>query len=290
VKGAKREGRKVVWDRTTKKLPSLPTENRLSSSSGVASANAPLIKKRGARRHGLASPPLCDHAALLHLIGTRSRAERTEHDDVATGDTVEALIDALLQIGDSPGCGSAASLGTPLGGSAEKATNDEPKREDGDGEVLDEKKQKKDESFAAGAAAACQCWEEADANRRVWEAMKKRVMHIEEYGALPPEGDDAGDAGDADSAIDPWMDYIEAERATRERRARRRRRWAEKALPGQGQAREETSRRAVKKRRRHAGCWIGENGVFARLVRKISFVVVCIYGLTRLQQYARRIV
>jgi hypothetical protein len=32
--------------------------------------------------------------------------------------------------------------------------------------------------------------------------MKKWVMHIEEYGALPPEGDDAGDAGDVDSAID----------------------------------------------------------------------------------------
>jgi hypothetical protein len=243
-KVAKHEGRKAVRDKTT----TVTTTEHKPSSNAVSSVNAPPIKQRDARRHGLASP-LCDHAALLHLNGSRTRGERTGH-DVATGDTVEALIDAILQIGDSQGCGSAASLGMPLGievGPEEKATTNDGKS-----------KGKKESS--AGA------WEDTDARRAAWEAMKRRVMHIEEYGALPPEDSDEDDAGDAPDAAEA-MDH-NAERASRECRAWRRRRWAEEAI--RGQAREDASRRAVaKKRRRYAGWWIHENEVFARLVREI---------------------
>ena len=270
-KVAKHEGRKAVRDKTTTTKLS-PTEHK-PSAEAVASVNVLPIKERDARRYGLASP-LCDHAALLHLNGPRTRAERTGH-DVATGDTVEALIDALLQIGDSQGCGSAASLGMPLGieaGSEKKATPNDSKSKGG-------------KQSSAGA------WEDADARRAAWEAMKRRVMHIEEYGALPPEEEDDDDAGDApDSAA--AMDH-NAQRASRECRAWRRRRWAEEAMGGQ--ARDEPSRRAVaKKRRRHAGWWIRDNEVFARLVSGIFqfplpschqdggvLFVFHIYGLTR---------
>lgn len=250
---AKHQGRNSERDKTTTtKLPS--TENQ-PSSGAVASANAPLIKDRGARRHGLANP-LCDHhAALLHLNGARTRADRRE---VATGDTIEALIDAILQIGDATqGCRS--GVGTPLGSEArsERATNgdddDDSKRRGPAGAREAGEKKEAAERFAAGV-----CWEDADA-RRAWEAMKRRVMHVEEYGALPPE-----DVGEAVGAVD----HHRAEPASREYRARRRRCWAEEAI--RGQARDEPSRRAaMKKRRRHAGCWIRENDVFVRLVSEI---------------------
>lgn len=267
-KVAKHEGRKAVRDKTTTATTKLsPTEHK-PSSEAVASVNAPPIKERDARRHGLASP-LRDHAALLHLNGPRTRAERTGH-DVATGDTVEALIDAILQIGDSQGCGSAASLGMPLGievDSKEKATANS----------------KKEKESSAGA------WEDADARRAAWEAMKRRVMHIEECGALPPDDDDDDDVPDAPDAAAAVN--RNAGRTSREYRARRRRFWAEEAM--RGQAGEEASRRAVsKKRRRHAGWWIRENEVFARLVREIFPILPFLmssrrrcffhlYGLTR---------
>ena len=255
---AKHEREESGLDKTTTTKLS-PTEHEPSSSGAVACVSAPLIKDRDARRHGLASP-LCDHAALLHLIGARTRAEK----EVATGDTVEALIDAILQIAGTshPGCAGGA---TPLGSEArseQEATNDDPNGQAG------AQGGAKKEGSAAGAA----CWEETDA-KRAWEAMKRRVMLVEEYGALPL---DDSDAGEADMLLDHG-----AERASRECRAWRRRCWAEEAMRGHaGQVREESSRRSsTKKRRRHAGCWIRENDVFVRLVREI-FLPSCFFPLT----------
>lgn len=254
---AKYQGRNSEWVKTTTTTKLSSTENQ-PSLGAVASANAPLIKDRGARRHGLANP-LCNHHAALLYLNARTRADRRE---VATGDTVEALIDAILQIGDaSQGCRSGGpNLGTPLGGSearSEGATNGDDDDDDdgskrrrrGPAGAREAGVGKEMERFAAGA-----CWEDVDA-RRAWEAMKRRVMHVEEYGALPPE-----DVGEAVAAVDHGV-----EPALREYRARRRRCWAEEAI--RGQVRDEPSRRAaMKKRRRHAGCWIRENDVFVRLV------------------------
>ena len=250
---AKHEGNKSGSDKTTTTTKLSPTEHE-PSSGAVASVNVPLIKDRGARRHGLANP-FCDHAAFLHFIGARTRAEP----EVATGDSVEALIDAILQIAASStqGCGSGRA--TPLGVKArpEQATNDDPKGQAGaqGGE--------KKEGSAAG--------EETDA-KRAWEAMKRRVMLVEEYGALPSEDADAGEA-------DAQMDHG-GERALSEYRAWRRRCWVEEAM--RGQAREEASWRvSTKKRQRYAGCWIRENDVFVRLVSEIVqfFLPSCFFFL-----------
>jgi len=184
-------------------------------------------------------------AVPLHFNGRKTR----EEDHIATGYTVDALIDALLQIGDSEEYDSVASLGTSSFYS-----------EDADSEeAIDDKSmvcgagEEKTKHHSAGVA-----WEEPDA-RRAWEDMKRRVMHIEEFGALPLDGAAAGDAGPA----------------SREFRARRRRSWAEKAVRGPGHAREDAGRRATaKKRRRHAGCWVREDGVFMRLVSDILILPI----------------
>ena len=102
--------------------------------------------------------------------------------------------------------------------------------------------------------------EEADADaRRAWEAMKRRVLYIEEHGSLPEDDDE-----------DVMRDG--AERASREGRARRRKGWAEEAL--RGKTHEDA--REAKKRRRNAGCWTCEDGILMRLVSsqiKFRFLV-----------------
>jgi hypothetical protein len=133
------------------------------------------------------------------------------------------------------------------------------------------------------------CGQEEDADvatdaRRAWEAMKRRVLHIEEHGAPPDDWED-------DDAV-AWGIYrdAEAELVSREQRARQRKGWAQEALmhppPRAGQqARTRgasskkdpkaittttTTRTAAKakKGRRLGGCWIREkDGVFVRLVR-----------------------
>ncbi len=255
-KVAKHEGREAVaaWDdKRSTAMKSSPTGNKLLSGAAV-SVNAPLIKERGARQPGLASPLYDDHAvAPPHFNGTQTRAEgREPHIHIATGETVDALIDALFQIGDYEECDSVASLGTPLPLNTEvgleKATEDKPMK-------VGEKEKKTKKRFTGAR--------EEVAARRAWEDVKRRVMHVEEYGALAPD-----DVGDADA-----MDH-DAERASREFRARRRRGWAEEAI--RGRAREEAGRGATaKKRRRHA----------------ILSFFFGIHGLTHfypLSQYARR--
>jgi hypothetical protein len=238
------------------------------SSEAAASVNEPLIEEIGARRPGSESPLYDDHVdAPLHFNGTRTRAEGGEH-HIATGDTIEALIDAILQIGDSEERYSVASLGTSS--LRTEAAIDDKSTVCGVGK----EEEKETKRYSAGA------WEEADA-RRAWEDMKRRVMDLEDFGALPPALDGAGDA----------------ERASREFRARRRRNWAKEAIRGHAPREEVTvSRRATaKKRRRHAGCWVREDGVFMRLVRGhtfFHFLLFCVHGpgLTRFYypQYARR--
>jgi hypothetical protein len=273
-KVAKHEAREAIWDdkmtataATTKFSP----PRRKPSSEAAAGVNAPLMKESGARGPGSASPLYDDHVvAPLHLNGTQAREEGAEENHIATGYTVDALIDALLQIGDSEEYGSVASLGTSSfysedAGSENAAIDDKSMVCGGVGEEKTEAKTKTMNS-SAGVAG-----EEVDA----WEDMKRRVMQIEEFGALPLDGVGAG-AGAGD-----------AERASREFRARRRRSWAEKTI--RGHAREEGSRRAAtKKRRRHAGCWVREDGVFMRLVSDILIILplpilplFCIHRLTR---------
>ena len=252
-KVAKHEGREAIWDDKMTKMTTTTTKvsppGSKPSSEAAASVNAPLIEQSGARRPGSENPLYDDHVATpLHLNGTKSRAEEAEP-HIATGDTIEALMDAILQIGNFEECDSLAGPGTPSA-DTEAAIDDRSMVcgvGDGDGES------EKNRSAGAGA------WEEGGVDaRRAWEDMKRRVMDMEEFGAtLPLDG-----AGDA-------------ERASREFRARRRRSWAEKTIRGHPHkhthAREEGlgSRRAsTKKRRRHAGCWVREDGVFMRLVRE----------------------
>jgi hypothetical protein len=96
--------------------------------------------------------------------------------------------------------------------------------------------------------------EDGDA-RRAWEAMKRRVLYIEEHGSLPEDEED-------DDNDDKDVMQHDAERASRERRARRRKYWAEKTI--KGKAREDVA--AAKKKRRYGGCWTCEDGVLMRLV------------------------
>jgi hypothetical protein len=233
-----RVAQRTMWeDKTTAITTKFPQTGNKPPSEAAASDNAPLIDDRGTRRPRLASSLYDDHAVdPPHFNETQTGTEGGEH-HCATGDTLEALIDALMQIGDSEEWDSVSSMGTSSSSteaSFEMATDDQS-------EVGVEVGEKWGKS-SAGA------WEGAD-GRRAWEAMKRRVIHIEEYGTLPPDAMDHG-----------------AERSSREFRARRRRSWAEQAI--RGHAREEASRRAAaKKRRRHAGCWVRENGAITRLVR-----------------------
>jgi hypothetical protein len=256
------------------------------SSEGAVSVNAPPIEESGAQRPGSESPQsprYDDHVAPpLHFNGTQSRAKEAEQQHIATGDpdTIEALIDAILQIGDSAEeeCYSVANLvGTSLLGT-EAAIDDKSMifGVEVQERVVAEEKTTKHCSAADGA------WEEGGADaRRAWEDMKRRVMDIEEFGALPLGGAGAGDA--------------EPERASREFRARRRRSWAEKTvgLGGHAPREEAKSRRTAtnpKKRRRHAGCWVRKDGVFMRLVRSREhlFFLSSIGSLAFFSQYARR--
>jgi hypothetical protein len=271
----KQEARDTIWNdkmttaTATMTMTATPATTKFSqpgskpSSEGAVSVNAPLIEESGAQRPGSESPQsprYDDHVAPpLHFNGTQSRAKEAEQQHIATGDpdTIEALIDAILQIGDSAEeeCYSVANLvGTSLLGT-EAAIDDKSMIFGAEVQerVVAEEKTTKHCSAADGA------WEEGGADaRRAWEDMKRRVMDIEEFGALPLGGAGAGDA--------------EPERASREFRARRRRSWAEKTvgLGGHAPREEAKSRRTAtnpKKRRRHAGCWVRKDGVFMRLVR-----------------------
>jgi hypothetical protein len=123
--------------------------------------------------------------------------------------------------------------------------------------------------------------------RGAWEAMKRRILYIEEHGSLP---DDDGGGGSADVTRD------DAERILREHRARRRKGWAEESIKSiRRKARKDDATKtaaAVKKRRRNGGCWTCENGVLMRLVSsrfplsQICSSYICVF--TRVLQHARR--
>jgi hypothetical protein len=256
-KVAKHEGREIIWD---DKMTAMAMATKLSSpeskpsSEAAASVNAPRIEENSAQQPGLASPLYDDHMAdPSHFNMTHTRAEGGE-DHIATGDTIEALIDAILQIGDSDeGCYTVASFETSTSSLGTEAAIDDKSMVCG--VEVGEESTKNWSRTSAGT------WEDTDADeRRAWEDMKRRVIHIEEFGALPLDGASASASASAG----------DAERTAREFRARRRRSWAEKTI--RGHTREEgPSRRTVatKKRRRYAGCWIREDGVFMRLVREI---------------------
>lgn len=243
------------------------------------------INETGAHHRRGDVSPFCDlaHASPFHF-----EEPTAEHQVVPTGDTIESLIDAMFQLGDGDGDRSCASTPEPL-------TPRTPCTDDADSEMTEEKEEgrvqvvvveEREKRISAGPG-----WDakEEDA-RRAWEAMKRRVMYIEEHGALPDDSEH-----DA-----PTWNYRDAvERALRESRARWRKGWAEEAIRrsqleagqplGQGrQARGEDEKDAnpkrveeeemgdvtttrTKKGRRHAGCWIRENdGVFVRLVSSIA--------------------
>lgn len=263
-KVAKHEKREATtWDdkmtttATTTTTKFSPPESK-PSSEAVTSVNAPPridSEERGTRGRGpeLATRLYDDHVVVpLHLNGAQAREEGTE-DHIATGCTIDALIDALLQIGDSEEYDSVASLGasSPSFYSQDTGSENAAISIDDKSMVCDlEEEKTRMRTKNSPASGGVVTREEADA-RRAWEDTKRRVMHIEEFGTLPLDGAGAGDA----------------ERTSREFRARRRRSWAEKALRGPGgHTREEPSRRAAaKKRRRHGGCWVREDGVFMRL-------------------------
>ena len=251
-KVAKQEGREVSGD---DKMTAMTTPKKLSppeskpSSPVTASVYAPVVEESGAQRPQLANGLYDDHVATPPQFNeTEARSEGTEPKHrIATGDTIDALIDALLQSEGSEEWSSLARPGTtPL---HTEAAIDDKSMVCGMGVGVGMGEEKKTKTKTKTKSHSAEAWEEADA-KRAWEDMKRRVMHIEEFGALPPP-EDVGDA-------------------EREFRARQRKRWAEKATRGH-HAREEASRRvAAKKRRRNAGCWVREDGVFMRVVRDIS--------------------
>ena len=81
-----------------------------------------------------------------------------------------------------------------------------------------------------------------------WEALKRRVLYLEEHDGSP-------------------LEMGEAERALRELRAQLRRGWAEEKM--RMRAREESTR-STKKRRRNAGWWACENGDLLRCTVTVS--------------------
>ena len=242
---------------TTSTAFSLPGSSEPSSKK-AASVNAPLIEESGAQRRGSESPRHDDHVPPpLHLNrfnGTQSRAEEVEQ-PIATGETIGALIDAILEIvyseEEEEEYDSVTSLGMPSFGS-EAAAMDDNSTVCG----VEEREEEDEEEEEGGVDASA---------RRAWEDMKRRLMDVEEFGAgLPLDG---------------------VEGSSRESRARRRKSWAEKAAV-RGHVREEASRRtSAKKGRRHAGCWVREDGVFMRLVRETHlfffFFISSFVGLTR---------
>ena len=236
-------------------------------SQAAASFNSPsLIDARDAHGGPGDATPLCDHASsLLYFDGSE------DHHTVATsGDTIGALIDALFQIGDSM-LGPGPS--TPFTFTDDAGSEETVKQED-EGGIRKE---------GRCAWRCCGAKEDADVTtdaQRAWEAMKRRVLHIEEHGALPDDWED--------DEVAAWGVYrdAEAELASRERRARRRKGWAQEALthrhagqqsrPGRASSKKDpkaiitttTTAAKAKKGRRHGGCWIREkDGVFVRLVR-----------------------
>ena len=102
--------------------------------------------------------------------------------------------------------------------------------------------------------------EDADGARRAWEAMKRRVLYVEEHGSLPEDDNEDDEVVEVDDKDDAKQH--DPERASRERRARRRKCWAEKAI--MRKAREDVA--AAKRKRRYGGCWTCEDGVLTRLV------------------------
>lgn len=237
-------------------------------SGAAASLNSPLINAKGTHGHGDAIP-LCDHASFLYFDGSPEH----HHQVATTGDTISALIDALFQIGDWDDVLSPAPA-TPFT-FTDDADSEKTIKQEEEGKVRME----------GGCAWRC-CGAEEDADvttdaRRAWEAMKRRVLHIEEHGALPDDWED-----DEAAAWGVYRD-AEAELASREQRARRRKGWAQETLTHCHAGQQPRRRRASSKRdskvtkttattpaakakkgRRHGGCWIREkDGVFVRLVR-----------------------
>jgi hypothetical protein len=227
-----------------KKLTINPTE-QTSRSEAAASLNSLLIKERGAHRRGDASP-LCDHGSFLHF---GFEGTTTDHHQVATTDTIGALIDAMFQIGDrsgAPSPGPSTTFTDDWG--SEKTVKAEVEVAGWRWEGVAER----EKGFSIGRSG--QAKEDADA-RRAWEAMKRRVMYIEEHGALPDDleeedGDEdnaafvvAGVASTSTSAPasasvsvpvsssprSPYSD-TEVELGSRESRAQWRKCWAQEAL------------------------------------------------------------
>ena len=244
------------------KLTTKSTEHTARSEAAV-SLNSPLINAKSACEPGDASP-LCDHASFVYFDNS------ADHHPVATtGDTISALIDALFQFADWD---SVLTPGPPTPFTVtDDADSEKTIRQADEGRV---------QKDADGPTDA----------REAWEAMKRRVLHIEEHGALPDDWEDDDEAA-------AWGVYrdAEAELASREQRARRRKGWAQEALMhchGAGQQHRRrrpsskkkatttpstssttktgtgTTAKKAKKGRRHGGCWVREkDGVFVRLVR-----------------------
>jgi len=253
------------------KLTTQSTEHT-TRSEAAASLNSPLINAKDAHGPGDATP-LCDHASFLYFDGS------ADHHQVATSGDIGALIDALFQIGDWDSVLTPGPL-TPFTITDDTDSEKTMKQEDVGG-VRKE---------GGCAWRCCGAKEDADVTtdaRQAWEAMKRRVLHIEEHGALPDDWEDN------EAAAAAWGVYrdAEAELASREQRARRRKGWAQEALTHRHAGQQPRRRRAstkkkdskattttattttpaakkAKKGRRHGGCWIREkDGVFERLVR-----------------------
>ena len=249
------------------KLTTKSTEHT-THSQAAASLNSPLTNAKDAHGPGGAAP-LCDHASSFLYFDSSE-----EHHTVATtGDTIGALIDALFQIGDWD---SMLGPGPPTPFTfSDDAGSEKTVKQEGEGGVRKE----------GGCAWRC-CGAKEDVGvttdaQRAWEAMKRRVLHIEEHGALPDDWED-----DEAAAWGIYRD-AEAELASRQQRARQRKSWAQEALTHCHAGQQSSPRRAsskkdpktitttttaakAKKGRRHGGCWIREkDGVFVRLVSEI---------------------
>jgi hypothetical protein len=155
-------------------------------------------------------------------------------------------------------------------------------RDDTDPDVLMGANPREEELGGAEAAgklsSSLQGAEEWPENQResdpAWEALKRRVLYLEEHGSSP-------------------LDMSEAEPALRELRAQLRRGWAEEMM--RMKEREESTR-SIKKRRRNAGWWTYENGDLLRCTVTVSvsrvkrrILLTCCRSSTQMLSKARHI-
>ncbi len=234
---AEKAGGKNEAKEATKTPTAIRAPEQTSHSEAAASLNALLIKEKGAHRRGDASP-FCDRASsVFRFDGTTSTSTTTmeHHHQVESGDTIRALIDTMFQIGDRSCASSPGPPPMPFTDDAVSEKTAKTRKEDEDEGRTSANRVAGRQKKTISAGRRWEAKEDADAAadaRRAWEALKRRVMYIEEHGALPDDFEEEEDAASsASAAADHRYRGAEAEEgALRDRRACSRKCWAQEVL------------------------------------------------------------